>query len=89
MIEIGNDLSPVGLQPKLRRLFELSASKIRAIENSWDPARGAPVFTAAGQYTSRGWTEWTQGFQYGSAFCNSTLRARASFWRTAASAPYR
>ncbi len=29
------------------------------------PAPGAPVFTAAGQYTTRGWTEWTQGFQYG------------------------
>ena len=23
------------------------------------------VFTAAGRYTSRGWTEWTQGFQFG------------------------
>jgi hypothetical protein len=26
-----------------------------------------PVFTIAGQYTSRGWTEWTQGFQFGCA----------------------
>ena len=26
-----------------------------------------PVFTVAGRYTARGWTEWTQGFQYGSA----------------------
>jgi hypothetical protein len=25
------------------------------------------VFTVAGRYTSRGWTEWTQGFQFGSA----------------------
>jgi len=25
------------------------------------------VFTAKGKYTSRGWTEWTQGFQFGSA----------------------
>jgi unsaturated chondroitin disaccharide hydrolase len=28
---------------------------------------GRPVFTVGGQYTSRGWTEWTQGFQFGSA----------------------
>ena len=25
------------------------------------------MFTVAGRYTSRGWTEWTQGFQFGSA----------------------
>ncbi len=25
--------------------------------------RGAPVFTRQGLYTTRGWTEWTQGFQ--------------------------
>ena len=28
---------------------------------------GAPVFTVDGRYTARGWTEWTQGFQFGSA----------------------
>src|SRR5206468_428566 len=27
-----------------------------------------PVFTVKGRYTSRGWTEWTQGFQFGMAF---------------------
>ena len=25
------------------------------------------MFTVDGRYTARGWTEWTQGFQYGSA----------------------
>ena len=25
------------------------------------------MFTRAGRYTARGWTEWTEGFQYGSA----------------------
>ncbi|HEY2018282.1 MAG TPA: glycosyl hydrolase [Bryobacteraceae bacterium] len=67
MIQIGSGLSPAALEPKLRRLFELSATKIRSIEKSWNPAQGAPVFTATGKYTSRGWTEWTQGFQFGSA----------------------
>jgi hypothetical protein len=26
------------------------------------------VFTVKGKYTSRGWTEWTEGFQHGAAF---------------------
>ena len=60
-------LTPTSLAPKLRRLFDVSAAKIRSLEKSWTPAQGAPVCTVAGQYTSRGWTEWTQGFQFGSA----------------------
>ena len=31
------------------------------------PGSASPVFTVKGRYTSKGWTEWTQGFQYGSA----------------------
>ncbi|HZT38263.1 MAG TPA: glycosyl hydrolase [Bryobacteraceae bacterium] len=64
---IRSDLSAADLRPKARRLFEISAQKIRAIESAWDPAAGAPVFTVQGRYTSRGWTEWTQGFQFGAA----------------------
>jgi len=67
MVHLQSALTPAALAPKLRRLFELSAAKIRSIEKSWAPAWGAPVFTVGGQYTSRGWTEWTQGFQFGSA----------------------
>ena len=55
------------LVPDIERMFELSAGKIRALEESWRPEHGAPVFTIEGQYRSRGWTEWTQGFQFGSA----------------------
>jgi unsaturated chondroitin disaccharide hydrolase len=61
------DLTPQSLLPKLNRLFELSAAKIRSIEETWSPAQGSPVCTVDGRYTSRGWTEWTQGFQFGSA----------------------
>src|SRR5579872_432279 len=64
---IRSDLSPQGLAPKLRRLFELSAKKIRSLEASWQPSQGSPVCTVGGRYTSRGWTEWTQGFQFGAA----------------------
>jgi hypothetical protein len=55
------------LLPKIVRLFDLSAGKILSLEKQWDPAKGTPVFTVQGKYTSRGWTEWTQGFQFGSA----------------------
>ena len=64
---INYSLTPKKLVPKINRLFELSAQKILSIEKSWKADAGTPVFTVQGKYTSRGWTEWTQGFQYGSA----------------------
>ena len=67
MVQTQSDLTPAALAPKLRRLFELSAAKIHSIEQSWSPSQGSPVFTVRGRYTSRGWTEWTQGFQFGAA----------------------
>src|SRR6476659_8222274 len=66
-IKIDYQLTPQKLRAKCERVFELSADKILSFEKSWKPERGTPVFTAKGQYTSRGWTEWTQGFQFGSA----------------------
>lgn len=65
MMEIANRLKEKDLQPLLDRFFELSARKIAALDKAWDPAKGSPVFTVKGKYTSRGWTEWTQGFQFG------------------------
>jgi unsaturated chondroitin disaccharide hydrolase len=67
MIRIDRRRSPRDLLPKIERLFAASAGKIRSIEASWDPRHGAPVFTVQGRYQARGWTEWTQGFQFGSA----------------------
>jgi hypothetical protein len=67
MIRIDADLTPAALVPQTARLFDLSGRKIEALHRSWSPEKGAPVFTVDGQYTSRGWTEWTQGFQFGSA----------------------
>ena len=55
------------LAKKIAGMWEVSARKIRAIERTYDETRGSPVFTVEGAWTSRGWTEWTQGFQYGSA----------------------
>jgi unsaturated chondroitin disaccharide hydrolase len=55
------------LHAGVQRVFDLSAPKIDAIERTWKPEDGAPVFTVKGRYQARGWTEWTQGFQFGSA----------------------
>ena len=66
-LKIDTILSARKLVPQLHRLFELSAEKILSLEKSWPPSRGAPVFTVQGRYATRGWTEWTQGFQFGSA----------------------
>jgi hypothetical protein len=60
-------LTPQALVRKIERVFELSGQKILNIEKVWKPAQGTPVFTVKGKYTTRGWTEWTQGFRYGSA----------------------
>lgn len=65
MIRIHEQLTPAALQPEIEKLFSLSAEKIRSLSKSWRASDGAPVFTVDGRYTSRGWTEWTQGFQFG------------------------
>jgi unsaturated chondroitin disaccharide hydrolase len=52
---------------KSRRFWQLSGDKVRRIERTFDPSKGSPVLTVRGRYTQRGWTEWTQGFQFGSA----------------------
>ena len=67
MIQIDKRLSPAALAPAVSHAFAAAAPKIRALSKRWNPADGAPVFTVRGRYTSRGWTEWTQGFQYGAA----------------------
>jgi hypothetical protein len=70
------------LQPSLDRFWKLSGEKILLIEKNFDPKRGAPVFTVNGQYTTRGWTEWTQGFQYGSALLQFDATGEKTFLET-------
>ena len=67
MLKLDDSLTVKDLVPALRRLFELSGKKIEKLEKRWNPAHGTPVFTVEGKYTTRGWTEWTQGFQFGAA----------------------
>jgi unsaturated chondroitin disaccharide hydrolase len=67
MIRLEPEMDALQLRAPLERFWGISAQKLELIERDYDGRRGAPVFTSAGRYTSRGWTEWTQGFQYGSA----------------------
>jgi hypothetical protein len=60
-------IKPENLKEKLSHFWKLSGEKIKIIESEYDTTKGAPVFTVKGKYTTRGWTEWTQGFQYGSS----------------------
>lgn len=66
-MKINYDLKPGSLSSKLDKFWELSGEKIRMINREYDPVNGSPVFTVEGKYSTRGWTEWTQGFLYGSA----------------------
>nr|MDQ2901273.1 glycoside hydrolase family 88 protein [Acidobacteriota bacterium] len=82
-MKIDDDLKPAALAPGIQNLFQLSAAKIRDLEASWSPSAGAPVFTIDGRYTSRGWTEWTQGFQFGSAILQFDATGEREFLETA------
>jgi unsaturated chondroitin disaccharide hydrolase len=79
VMEIGHALTPGALLPRIDRLWELSAQKIDAIEKTCPPGTASPVFTVDGRYTARGWTEWTQGFQYGSALLQFDATGERSF----------
>ncbi len=68
MIQFQNALTLESFSDRLEAFWELSGEKIRLIERNFDLSKGAPVYTVKGQYSTRGWTEWTQGFQFGSAF---------------------
>jgi hypothetical protein len=66
-MQIDPTISVAALAKPADRLVDLAVRKVRLIDKAWDPAKGTPVFTVEGEYTTRGWTEWTQGFQYGCA----------------------
>lgn len=67
MIQPDPSLTAGDLAPVLKKLWEASAPKILSIDAAEVPGAATPVFTVRGKYTARGWTEWTQGFVYGSA----------------------
>ena len=66
-MQIDPSIAVAALRKPADRLVDLAVRKARLLADAWDPANGTPVFTVEGKYTTRGWTEWTQGFQYGCA----------------------
>lgn len=67
MIQTDSSLQAADLASAVESVFAAAAPKIRNLNKRWNPANGTPVFTINGEYTTRGWTEWTQGFQFGMA----------------------
>jgi hypothetical protein len=78
-MHIDDSLTADALLPRIRGMWELSGAKIRSIQQEYDRSQGSPVFTVSGRYTTRGWTEWTEGFQYGSAFLQFDATGDRSF----------
>jgi unsaturated chondroitin disaccharide hydrolase len=79
MIQIQEKLTATALEKKIKSVFDTSAQKIKSLDASWRPEQGAPVFTINGKYTSRGWTEWTQGFQFGAEILQFDATGDKSF----------
>ena len=79
MLQINYQLRPSDLTSRLERLWKLSAQKIRLLAKQYDHSKGTPVFTVQGRYTTRGWTEWTQGFEVGSALLQFDATGEKSF----------
>src|SRR5450432_3774253 len=82
MIKINLTVQPSDLTAKLKRFWQLSGEKINLIENNYDVSKGSPVFTSQGKYISRGWTEWTQGFLYGSMILQYDATGEKEFLET-------
>lgn len=80
-MNIRYDLHADDLMEKLKKFWTLSAEKIVNIENNYDLSRGTPVYTVNGRYTTRGWTEWTQGFQFGSSILQFDATGDQDFLR--------
>jgi unsaturated chondroitin disaccharide hydrolase len=78
-MKIDTTLQLADFEGPLKRFWAVSGAKIERIAAEYDSAKGSPVFTWAGKYTTRGWTEWTQGFQYGSAILQYDANGEAAF----------
>ncbi|MGE9292929.1 MAG: glycosyl hydrolase, partial [Puniceicoccales bacterium] len=78
-MKIDTSLTLESLKPALDKFWEISGQKIKLIEAEYDTSKGSPVFTVEGKYTTRGWTEWTQGFQFGSAILQFDATGEESF----------
>lgn len=65
-MNINAQLKPEHLTEKINILWSLSGDKLKSMSSSLKGTKGSPVVTVDGKYTPRNWTDWTQGFQFGS-----------------------
>jgi unsaturated chondroitin disaccharide hydrolase len=78
-MRINKELSVADLEQDLKEFWEISGQKIRLIEKEYTTTQGAPVFTWQGKYIPKGWTDWTQGFQFGAAILQYDATGDESF----------
>ena len=65
MIDVDKEIEAAAVATHLDRLWDLSGPKVKRLGAGYAAEAGAPVYTVDGNYTARGWTEWTEGFLYG------------------------
>ncbi len=66
-MQINHELLPADLKSDISQFWDISGEKIRSIQQGYDGSTGSPVVTVNGTYEPRSWTDWTQGFQFGSS----------------------
>jgi len=64
-MNIDKTINIQSLERSLENFWDIAKAKVKIIEREYDDSQGSPVFTVNGKYSTKGWTEWTQGFQYG------------------------
>jgi hypothetical protein len=79
MLAIDWQLAPADLQAELARLWQVAGPKIYDLQRAADRLGGTPVFTVSGRYVTQGWTEWTQGFQFGCALLQYDVTGETEF----------
>lgn len=65
-MQINTQIKSEHLAEKINTLWSLSGDKLNRMSSSLKGTKGSPVVTVNGTYSPRSWTDWTQGFQFGS-----------------------
>lgn len=81
IVELG--LRPSDLRRALEHFWDVSGEKISLLSNRLSQSASAggrvPVHTVEGRYQGRPWTDWTLGFQHGSALLQFDATGDESF----------
>ncbi|XOV92080.1 MAG: glycosyl hydrolase [Bacteroidota bacterium] len=64
MIDL-KEVKPEDLKAPLEKFWKLATEKTELLRKNYKSDTGSPVITKAGKYVPQGWTDWTQGFQFG------------------------